>query len=345
MSFYLLAESFGRYGTGNVTGSILDNMLSRYTFVSGGVVGSAFGRNGQGFKFSNNSNIFKTTPHSSRWVVGFAAQIPVDAPNQAPMYIIQNNDRRLVQVFHNTDHTISLVAGFSNFLTTTDRAMNIGHWYYLELDVTFSGTAPIMTTATLRINGHEEITGTGTTETNATGVPSRDATGNVHVLAGLVNNDQIYYDDWYAKNAAGYYGDIRIIPLFPNGEGATLQWTPSTGTVHNDMVKVHPVTGTTWLSAGTVGLIDTWDWEDCPGFTGTIKAVNLGILADKDDEGSKSFQIVVGTSGTATHSDDFYVSSDESEYYEYSMETDPATGSGWTQVGFNATQFGIKLTT
>ncbi len=147
----------------------------------------------------------------------------------------------------------------------------------------------------------------------------------------------------YIKNTAGYYGDIRIVALFPNGDGATLQWTPSTGVTHYLMVNTHPVDLTKYLKDLTPGDIDTWDWEDCPGFSGTIPAINISMDARKDDEGTKSFKIVVGNTGTEAESDEFFVSNLTPEYYEFGLELDPGTGLPWTQVGFNAKQFGVKL--
>ena len=145
------------------------------------------------------------------------------------------------------------------------------------------------------------------------------------------------------KDTTGYYGDIAIVGIFPNGDGGESDWTPISGSIHYLMVNSHPVDLSKYLFDLTPGDLDTWNWDDAPGFSGTIKAINIGMDARKDGEGTKSFEIVVGTTGTEAHSDEFFVSDLTPEYYEMGLETDPATGVAWTLAGFNAKEFGIKL--
>jgi hypothetical protein len=66
------------------------------------------------------------------------------------------------------------------------------------------------------------------------------------------------------------------------------------------------------------------------------------VLAQKDDEGTKSFKIVTGATGTDAQSDEFFVSSANPEYYEFSLKLDPQTGLPWTAAGVNALIAGVK---
>jgi hypothetical protein len=342
MSFYLLAESFSRYNTGAISGAILDNILYRYTTTTGGSIGTSFGRNGSGLQLQS-SFISKTTPHSNVWTMGFAVRFPNATSNNDTIYILKNNDITLFQLRHNVDQTLSLEAGAGTPIGTSDRALLNGRWYWIDFTVTFSNTTPILCTGELRINGHVEISGSASTGINSTALISQDNKANVHFLTGLANLNTVHFDDWYFKNTTGYYGDIRIIALYPNGEGSSLLWTPSSGLVHYVDVNTHPVDITKYVKTATPGNIDTYDWEDIPTFSGTIKAVNMGFLANKDDEGTKSFKIVFGNTGTEESSAEFFVSSDTPEYFEHSNELDPATGLAWTQAGWNAKQAGINL--
>lgn len=342
----LFADSFSRYKVATCSDpDLFGNMVSRYTSVNNGpgVQIISTGRNGQGLTLFAGNGISKTLPHSGRWVTGFAFRYNT-TPGNSFIYSAANNNAPLVNIDLNLDGTLSIRAGNSNTIAVSARTLFQDRWYYVELDAEFSGTTPITCTAELRVNGHVEASGSGSTSVNASSLLSGDATANYHTLAGTPGpGGNCSFDDLYIKGSAGYYGDIRIIALFPDGDGATLQWTPNSGVVHFDRVNTHPVDYTKYLYEVLAGNIDTWDWEDCPGFSGTIKAINLSALARKDDEGTKSFKIVVGNTGSEAESDEFFVSDVTPEYYEYSLDEDPATSLPWTQAGFNAKQFGVKL--
>lgn len=343
MSFVLFKDSFQRYDIGAVSGALFDNLQSRYTLVSGTMNVSASGRAGQCIHMGQSS-LGKALPHSGRWVVGFAYK-----RNQAPVgdeerYSLSNNANQLCRMLEDTDGTLSLRAGNSNIIGVTNRALNAGRWYFLEVDMTVGGGSPVTMQAELRINGHVEASGSGSCGFNATDLLSQDATGNFHKISGATGvGNSVDFDDLYYKNEAGYEGDIRNIACFPSGDGGTLQWTPNSGSTHFDRVNSHPVDLTKWLETAVANKLDVWDFDDLSVFSGQILGINISVLARKDDEGTKSFKIVVGDTGSEAASDEFFVSDLTPEYYEFSLKLDPGTGLAWTRAGFNAKKFGIKL--
>jgi hypothetical protein len=340
MGFVLFKDSFERYDVGSVSSALLLNMLSRYTSVSGTLSIVSTGRTGQCARM-NQASIGKVLPHSSRWVTGFAYRRNNPTAGDQSRYEIFNNDNQMCRLLEDSDGTLSIRAGNSNTIAVTDRSLNTGVWYYLELDVTLSGTTPITCTAELRINGHVEASGSGSTGFNAADNLSQDATGNYHVFSGLTGvGKSADFDDIYIKNEAGYEGDVRIRAAYPSGDGGTLQWTPESGTDHFAMVDTHPVDLTKWLETATPNDIDLWTVV-LPSFSGSIVAVNISVLARKDDEGTKSFKIVVGPTGTDALSDEFFVSDVTPEYYEFSLKLDPTTGLAFVP-GATIT-IGVKL--
>lgn len=344
MSFSPFAESFERYdlGTADPGSALLANLQSRYTIVSGVPEIVSAGRTGQAVKL-NNSALLKTMAHSSNWVIGFAYQL-ISSSGDSDIYSLSNNDNIMARVLQDADGTLQIRAGNSTVIGVTTRALDQLKWYYIEISISLSGSTPISAAVEVRINGHVEVSGSGSTGINASSNLSGDATGNFHAFDGIPGTNQgNYLDDLYIKNTPGYYGDVRIIALYPNGEGDTLDWTPSTGTTHYTMVNSHPLDLSTWLDDKTPTDIDTWNWQDCPGFSGSIPAVNISMDARKDDEGTKSFKIVVGNTGSEAQSDEYFVGAVYPEYYEFGMELDPGTGLPWTQAGFNAKQFGVEL--
>lgn len=340
MSFVLFKDSFERYDLGSVTGALLANLLSRYTIVSGILSIVNTGRTGQCANLGQAA-LGKVLPHSARWVTGFAYRRNNPPVNDQSRYEIFNNDNQMCRLLEDTDGTLSLRAGNSNIIAVTTRALHTGIWYYIELDVTLSGTAPIICSAELRINGHVEASGAGSTGFNVTDNLSQDATGNFHQFSGLTGvSNSASFDDIYIKNEAGYEGDIRVLAAYPSADGGTLQWTPSSAGSHFAMVDSHPVDLTKWLETATPGDIDLWD-VTLPSFSGSIVAVNLSVLARKDDEGTKSFKIVVGPTGTDALSDEFFVSDVTPEYYEFSLKTNPTTGGAW--IPGSTFTMGVKL--
>lgn len=351
MSFVLFKDSFTDYKIAFFSDATLQQQFQyRYQRIptDGFTQIVNTGRNGNCIQGGRGSGVWaKTLPHSAEWVTGFAYRIDGSGSGGSDtFYALMNNNANLFQLKQGADGTIQLIAGNVTLIAVSDRALVGGRWYYIEVHVTLSGSTPISCTAELRINGHVEASGTASTGINASGLLSGAANANVHTFTFLsaVGGGNSFCD-LYTKNAAGYYGDERVFACYPNSDGPTLTWTPNSGVTHWDRVSTHPVDLTKWLSTATVGNIDLWGFDDCPVFSGAINAVNIRVLAQKTDEGTKSFKIVCANpAGTVLiESQEFFVSNSTPEYYEFSLETDPATGLAWTQSGFNATLWGVHL--
>ncbi len=343
----IFKESWERYGSGT-SAAIIANVIQRWTAAVGFSIDTTGGLgSGRAEVFLANAEIAKTLPHSGRWVIGFRYRYHGTLSN-SQVYILKNNNTVLFDLQQDADGTLAIRTGNgSTVIAVTDRSLFDNTRYYIEMDISFSGTTPIMVTAELRINGHVEASGTASTGVNASSLLSTAANANFHqfngVLAGVGGGN--WLTDMYFKNSAGYEGDVRERAVYPNGDGATLQWTPSAGLTHYTQVNSHPVDLTKWVSTAGINNVDLWDFEDCPVFTGDLLAVNISVLAQKDDEGTKSFKIVCAdnTGTILASSDEFFVSSSLAEYYEWSLALDPGTGLAWTQAGFNARQWGVKL--
>lgn len=332
MPFVLFKDSFTAWKVAAFNDAdLLANFVSRYTNATLGALASInnTGRNGNCLSIvSGGGSFFKTLPHSARWVTGFAFRPDTASSTSDPFYQVLNNDVILFSLRHDADGTLALVGGNVS-IDVTDRALLQGRWYYLEIDLTFSGSTPVMVTAELRINGNVEASGTGSCGVNASSLISGAADANVHSFAPFTGpGNGCSFDDLEIKNEGGYFGDVRIIATFPDADAGILDWTPNSGTVHFDRVNTHPVDLTKWLETATPGDIDLWNFT-FPSFSGTIAGINIRVLARKDDEGTKSFKIVVGATGTDAESDEFFVSDATSEYYEFSLKLDPATASAF----------------
>jgi hypothetical protein len=136
---------------------------------------------------------------------------------------------------------------------------------------------------------------------------------------------------------------VRVEPIFPNGDGGTLQWTPLGGGSQYNKINENPADGdTSYLSSSTPGNISVFDWQDIPTFTGTVKTVQLSYYARKDDEGTRTFRGNIGNTGSEEQTATYSLGGNYL-YYHQAFDVDPATGLPWTQPNFNAKKFGIEL--
>ena len=349
MSFVLFKDSFKRYKVaGSGDAALLANMRQRYTLASGFSIDNTGGLAIGNELLLQNGAISKTTPHSGRWVIGHRYRYQSTALANGVIYELFNNNVKLFDVQQNADGTLALrTNNGATILAVTERSLFSATRYFLEWDISLSGGTPIMCTAELRINGHVEASGSASTGQDASGMLSFPVTGGVdgnrHIFSAASGGAGTgsWIADLYIKNEAGYEGDIRNYPLYPASDGAVLDWTPNSGVTHFNRVSTHPVDITKWLSTAAPGNIDLWGFDSLPVFSGTIVGINISVLAQKDDEGTKSFKIVVGAAGLDAQSDEFFVSNSNAEYYEFSLKNDPNTGLPWTQAAANALRVGV----
>jgi hypothetical protein len=311
---------------------------------------------GQEMLLGGGATMFKTLDHQASWVIGDRIMLQSGGSNlDTLIYQGRNNGTVLVQLTSNVDGTLTVYAA-NVPIQTTSFALHGNKRYYVELKYTLTGTTNINVAVTVNLDGVTVLSGNANTGINQTALISGTATVNNH-LYGCGNSVTLTHKDMYVCDLTGsinndFLGDVQIQALRPNGDVVS-GWTPNTGTVHfslvNDFVPASATYGlgpdgdVTYVTSGTVGVQDIWDWEDIATFTGQIKFVQLSMYARKDAEGTKKFQIVTGNAGTEDHSPDFSVE-DDYVYQQYVLDKDPGTTLPWTVTGFNSKRFGIKVT-
>ena len=353
-AYDVFVESFAIYGTPSTT--INDLLAPRWNnpqvASGGGSISATGGRLGNPcLNISFGSAISKTMSHQAHWIAGDGFKTNNIASAGGGIFALSNNTQRLFQLNLNADGTLSLTGANQSqviFTTPSPIAFN-GLWFQWEVDVTFSGTTNILCTAELKVNGVVQGSGSVSTGINKANLLSNSATANVFsLLSGMISAGGSVHDGaFYIHNTGGavpgYWGDIRILYVVPDGDTGTAQWTPNSGAVHFDRVHELPKDNdTTYLADGTAGQQDIWTWQDLSPITGVIRTVQLSVAARKDDEGSKSFRTGVGALLAEAVSDTFAVN-DSYIYYHFNWDLDPATGLAWTIANFNAKVFGIEV--
>ena len=157
-------------------------------------------------------------------------------------------------------------------------------------------------------------------------------------------------DDWYVNDDTGsapdndYWGDTRMIPLFPVSD-VSVQWTPSSGVTNFDKVD-EPQTNddTDYVQTGTVGFQDLYEYTNTglPGGT-TIRTVAVMTSARRlADSGPRQLKAVLKSGATSVQGP-LHQLSDSYYMVQFRNPTDPNTGVAWTPAGVDALQAGQIL--
>jgi len=352
-------ESWAIYGASSDSAVISPRLASRWTNPvinpTTSVLAATGGRlNGPSFQLGRTSFVYKTMSHQAHWIAGCAAKVPASGLVSAggDLFGLQNNNITMFRLQLNIDGTLTMYAGngVTVIATTASPIVFNNAWFFWEVDVALTGTTNITVTASLKVNGIVVATGAVATGINMSVFLSNNATTNVFYLgSGMGSGSSTILLDgaFYIHNTGGavpgYWGDIQVLYVLPNGDTAQADWAPNSGAVHYDRVNELPKDDdTTYLADGTAAQKDAWDWQNLAALTGVVRTVQLSAAARKDAEGAKSFRTGVGATLSEALSDTFYVN-DSYIYYHFNWDLDPATGLAWTITNFNAKQFGIDV--
>lgn len=221
-------------------------------------------------------------------------------------------------------------------LAISTSTLSTNTWYYIEVKVLIAdGTGG---TADVQVNG------SGTGWIAATSLDTRQSTTTdqwgYFIVAGSGGHT---HDDLYvADGATGFLGDVRVVTLWPAGEGSNSEWTCATGTSHSGLVDELISTDDAaldYLYASAAVKTDTFDYGNLA--TGTVKAIQHCVTARKTEPGARSIAPVTRISSTDYAGTTKYIGTDFAIVREIA-ETKP-TGGAWSVSDVNGAQFGFKL--
>lgn len=224
-------------------------------------------------------------------------------------------------------------------------ALKRGVWYYIEVAIGIGGAASF----SLKIDGKTVINTTGNTDPLGTG----SANGvrfffhkSFRISGG--NNERFYYvDDIYITNGGIAFTDVKVETDLPNNEGAVLQWTPSSGTLHFTQVdEASPDGDTTFNTATAAGNIDTYKFSTLETASGTVHGLTIDadMLNDAFDVTTAAAVIresSVNYLATAQRIGTPLAAVPEYRGLIFGYLTNPATGNRFTISEINADEFGI----
>lgn len=274
---------------------------------------------------------------------------PATLPSQTLiLFTIYNGTTAQVSVFLTTSGALEVrrgAAGGSALLATAATSLTAGVTYYLEFKVLVDNTTG---TLDMKLDGASIMSVTGLDTCNTAGETWTGLRmGMPSGVTGMSANVTVDWDDFVVMDGSGstlnaMIGDARQIAHLPIGDGASLNWSPSTGTAHYALVDENPPTSADYVQSGTVGHVDTLTYP-AMGVTGTVYAVTQPIYAQCAVAGLRQLVAVVRIGGTDYAHPTPQMLGADLRFYRFTWETNPATAAAWTVAEIDAAEFGYKV--
>lgn len=219
--------------------------------------------------------------------------------------------------------------------TTSGLGCSANTWYYIELQCKIDNTTG---TYELRVNEVNEL--------SASGVDTQE-TGNATLNNVLFYCDQVadhYYDDIYILDDAGainndFLGEMQVIGLYVDGDGAVTDFTSSGGANYLDVDDGYILDTTDYVESSTPTDKDMYTFEDLAACD-DIAGVMLNVDAIKTDVGDVTLNLFATFDAVDEETPKIMTGSWRA--HQMLMETDPKSAA-WTTANLNATQFGFEI--
>ena len=217
-------------------------------------------------------------------------------------------------------------------------------WNYIEVKIVLSQTVGSFT---VKVNGEQVLSVTGV-DNCYLAETTFDA---VELGTGGTN---VWTDDFYVCDASGsqnndFLGEIRVVSILPVTDavdaGANADFTCSGGTDHGALVdEATPDGDTTYVSSSTVGHYDSWNFGAL-GYTGTIKGLQLNIIAKKTEASARAIiGVTRPTSTNRDHSLTRYLGMTDYISFPAVWELNPDDSAAWEVADVDGAEFGVKVT-
>lgn len=306
---------------------------------------------------TNNSGaaMSLTLPGSAKKTIGFGYYLisgGLANVANAPVQICTDTGAtaHLTVNFDTAGHITLRRGGTSgSIIATSTQLFDVTVWRYIEVQATIADSGG---RCVVRVDGVTWIDYTGDTRNAGTSVLIDTFKFGGQGIA------QNFWDDMYVLNDTDdtsvtgrpdtdFLGDVKVETLLPNGDGASLQWTPSTGTTHSTLVdEPLPANTTDYVSSATDGQRDLWTLSDLSAGAAQVFAVRSGMYAAKSDAGAASIkQLVRENSGTVTAETTAQPVSTTYAAYWGTLRRGKPGGGAWSVADVNALQVGVEKAT
>ena len=341
----LWIEGFGGYGTVGSPTDVRTYLARRYTATSSQFYIVNPGRLPGSFAcYTNGSSDSLATPllgtTADTLVIGLAVQLQSNTDEATSRTLCQFKDGSTLGIDVKRNVVSGEIEVYRNTTLlgmTSGAGLLMGVWAYLEVKIKCSSSAG---TVDVRVNGVNRL--------SLTGQNTKNGTDNYHNVAVIGCSNYFIIADVYVLDNTGsfnndFLGNVKVVPLFPSSDTATLQWTPSTAGTHYTLVnETKDNDDTSYVEDATSGQVDLWGYQAAPSL-GTIAGVQVNTTCRDTD--ANTFSLITRVVSGATISDDSAQAVNTTSYVSKQriVATDPNSGVAWAASGLNAAQFGIKV--
>jgi len=235
---------------------------------------------------------------------------------------------------------IVIKCGSTTLATSSNAAIAINTWYYVELKVKCHSTTG---TFELRVGGIAVSSGSG--------VDTQAGANSYHDgfrFLGQVTSSSMYLDDFYFLDSSGsvnndFLGNRRIVTLYPDAAGDSTDFTPDSGSNYARVNEAVSGDDADYVEDSTAGHKDLYGYAALSGVESDIAGVQ--VTTDCRETDATNFTLITVCKSATTESDDAGQAIGTTSYTSKRriIETDPDTAAAWTTAGVDAAQFGIKV--
>jgi hypothetical protein len=193
------------------------------------------------------------------------------------------------------------------------------------------------------------LTGVNTANSGSDGADLFEWTFVAGVVGGTHHWDDIYVaDDTGGINDDYLSGDLVIHGSNPTSDGASTQWTPSTGSTHFSLVDdaAGSANDADYVTDSVLGNIDLYGYADFTliGTNTPILGVQVNTVGAMQASGSKDVEVRVRDTGGSQASGTAHTfTSTTIEHFASLFDQNPVTSVDWTKASLNAAQFGLRV--
>lgn len=334
-----LIDSFDHYATAQ--------LARKWTLADGCTVSAGNGRRGTAslrIPSANNNNVWKGFDAQATWIVGYSLRVAALSGSGNPVIEIQDGASAQVEVRLAPDGSLRVTRNATLLSATSSGVIAVGATNYLEFKVTINNSGSYE----LRINGATVTSGSGVdtqATSNATASLVRIGSGNAGSGWTNLDIDDLYICDGSGSTNNDFLGDVRVDCYLPNGNGNSSQLVGSDSNSTDNYLLVDEAAvndDTDYVQSSTVTEKDTYSFGNMTHTPSSIYGVQINMQATKTDAGARSIQSVIRSGGSDTDGVALALASSYLNHMQIA-ETDPNTAAAWSQSGFDAAEFGVKV--
>lgn len=241
------------------------------------------------------------------------------------------------------DGVIKIWRGVTELGRSTPSIINFKRWQWIEFKVVCDNTVG---SYELKVDGTSVLSASGV-DTQIGGTAYHDQVSFTGVTISTVKTPR--FDDLFIMDSTGsdyndFVGQRRIVPISPDGDTATVNWTVSGGANHWELVDDlnDPDDDTNYVEDTISTNQDRWTYEALTTFDSID---SLCLLTDVRVTDANTFDLttVVKSGGTEYTTNAGTISSTSYAVIDRLMTTDPDTSNSWTQSGINSVEMGVEV--